>query len=182
MKKKNLILIFLIFIMSSCNRKTGYSKEYDYYQKGWCFLKNTKEFEKKNNLSLALYGLNSTDGQDTPLWHDIHGFEVTFESYEELDLDQARKKLINCVHEYLNLINTNELIKPYLHNYPFTYKQLLFRLSFHDKNHEYVNNNFVALVWLNEDRVVYMIKEESSLKYLHKETYQEALKLVVDKK
>jgi len=45
---------------------------------------------------------------------------MSFDYYQEVDLKTARELIVYDINEYLSVINGNNEIKPYLHEYPFT--------------------------------------------------------------
>jgi hypothetical protein len=51
-----------------------------------------------------------------------------FHLYQEVDLKEARELLIYAVNEYLLDINNNEEVRPCLHEYPFTAKNVEIRI------------------------------------------------------
>ena len=56
------------------------------------------------------------------MMHDIQMMMMGFDFYQGLDIPEARKLLVDAVDEYLAEINANDKVRPYLHNYPFTYQ------------------------------------------------------------
>ena len=168
------VLILLVII--SCNKKEGYS-----YQ-GYKFITHTDRFEETHDLCLARYGINTNRTINTPEWDDIHDFEVTFYSLDHLNLKEARKKIVDCIEDYLTLINSNEKLKPHLFKHPFTQKELFFRISFYDKSGKRVNKKYISMCYLDDEMIYYCnTPKDDILITLHKESYSEALKKTKNK-
>jgi hypothetical protein len=177
----NKILLFSIyfFLLTSCFNRPKCNLEQPYYKKGMFFLEHAKKFEKENNLYLAGYGINLNTTIETPVWNEIHQFEVTYCFIAKFNIEQARKKLLDSVQKYLTLINENQDLKPFLYKHPFTNKELLFRIDFYNEKRGYVGKDYISSCFLDGDKINYIFEpEENSPKYLHTETYEEALKIV----
>jgi hypothetical protein len=74
--------------------------------------KTAKKLKEQKNLCLV--------GTGGGMMHDIYGMDMSFDYYQEVDLKTARELIVYAVSEYLLAINSNEEVRPYLHNYPFT--------------------------------------------------------------
>ena len=59
---------------------------------------------------------------------DIQMMAMSFNYYHEVDLEQARELIVFTINEYLSDINNNQEIRPYLHEYPFTSKNVEIRI------------------------------------------------------
>jgi hypothetical protein len=71
-----------------------------------------KKLAKEKGLALCGTGGGMMD--------DIKMMAMSFNYYKEVDLNSARKLLVEAVSEYLTAINNNKELRPFLHNYPFT--------------------------------------------------------------
>jgi len=80
----------------------------------------TQETAKKlrENKNLVLIG---TGGQ---MMHEIEMLAMSFNYYHEVNLEQARELIVYAINKYLSDINNNQEIRPYLHEYPFTSKNV----------------------------------------------------------
>ena len=54
----------------------------------------------------------------------INNLGILFQVKRKLSIEQAREILVDCVQEFLTEINSNEEIRPYLENFPFTSKNI----------------------------------------------------------
>ncbi len=133
--------------------------------------KYVKTFAKPNHLQLTGYG--------GAMMYDVKEINLFFTSYDSLNLEQARSIFVEGVQTYLSQINQNESVRPYLHNYPFTEKNLYFVISFEDPaTHNFIEDNSVALVSTNKNGIVsYSTHDPETQKFqtIHKEPYEEAL-------
>lgn len=102
-------------------------------------LSYSKEVKESHNLVLADYG--------GLLMTNIKTLDVIFFSTQHLDIEQARKILVDTVEYLLNKINTNEILTHYLYEIPFTYKLLSFSIIFIDQNN---NNSYILPPHLSE--------------------------------
>ena len=113
---------------------------------------------------------------------DIQAVALGFVSYKALNVDEARKLYVNIVEEYLHRVNCNEEVHPYLHNYPFTINNLEFTIRFSHPNGKRIADGHVALMFFIENRNLLFYKGYDSntdnFYLLHKESYEEALKIV----
>ena len=82
--------------------------------------KTAKELKAQKNLYLI-----GTGGQ---MMDDIQMMAMSFNYYQEVNLKTARELTIYAVNEYLSTINNNKEVRPYLHEYPFTAKNIEIRI------------------------------------------------------
>ncbi|NGX41646.1 MAG: hypothetical protein KR126chlam4_01489 [Candidatus Anoxychlamydiales bacterium] len=175
------MLLMLMFSLLSCSQNGPNSKsKYDYYTKGETFIKNeVSKFVKQNDLILNAYGINIDNDSSSPEWNAIHDFYFTFYSLEKVNLQQARKVLINCIENLLNEINNNKELGNYLYTVPFTYKNLDLGIFFFNKKGRPRNENYIYTCAIDEDTIYYKIAyPNGTFKRIHEETYDEALKIV----
>lgn len=57
---------------------------------------------------------------------DIYMMAMSFRYCQEVDFNTARQLVVYCVEEYLSAINSDEKVRPYLHNFPLQQKILKF--------------------------------------------------------
>lgn len=60
--------------------------------------------------------------------NDIQAMDMSFNFYQEVDVQAARELIIYVINEYLLEINSNKDVRPYLHEYPFTAKNVEIRI------------------------------------------------------
>ena len=88
--------------------------------------KTAKELKEQKNLYLI-----GTGGQ---MMDDIQMMAMSFDYYQEVNLKTARELTIHAINEYLSAINNNKEVKPYLHEYPFTAKNVEIRIWVYNPN------------------------------------------------
>lgn len=103
---------------------------------------------------------------------------------KKYDVDEARALLVNCTQEYLNQINQDEKIKPYLSHVPFSENGLEFSIYFHKARFEYVDSEFVAGAILINGELHYSSYDHEKKKFVdvHRESYEEAVRIVKEGK
>ena len=173
MKNLNLtlIILFVFYFISSC---MGLQKPKESHEKiaDRITVKTANELEKNQGLILAGIG-----GQ---MMNDIQVMMIGLNCYKEVDIKEARDLLIYSSELYLFNINKNEKIIPHLHNYPFTEKNIEIVIYFRKPDGHKVSEGKINISSLNTGVLNYYIntQENQKLKVFHKETYEEAKKLV----
>ena len=134
-----------------------------------------ERLEKQKKLHLV-----GTGGE---MMDDIQMMAMSFYFYSIVDADVARNLLITSVEEYLSVINTNEKIKPYLHNYPFTAKNVEVTIFFYNSDGSNISPGAISIATADKGKVIYYVDdpEKHTFKTLYEESYEEALKLVSSK-
>jgi len=164
----NFIIFIAIGLLSfSCTKRS--TEEKLAYSLMNSFIK-IEELENKFILS----------GLGTAMPDDIRRFNLHFIANQEVNLEEARRLYINSTQKLLKMINSNEQIRPYLHNYPFNENNIDFTITFHDHYDDRVPPPNIAFVFIIDGTIIY---DTYYGKYqtTHKETYEEALKMVNEK-
>lgn len=112
------------------------------------------------------------------LCYDIKKVTIAFDSDATPTLEESRKFHVFLVTELLKLYNNDESVRPYLHNYPFTAKNLTIQVFYNDKRPNVVQDQ-VYTVNMDQGKFTYQIKYEGcmkdfSLKNYYHETFEEA--------
>jgi hypothetical protein len=124
-------------------------------------------------------GVNIT-GSGGGMMDDIDLICLTFEGRQRLDVSGARRLYVDGVEDLLSRYNTSKIVRPYLHNFPFTIDNLRFMLGFEDGYGKHLASGFVALVLCANGKIYYCYYDPGvdELLDLHEETYEEALRIV----
>ena len=133
----------------------------------------SRELAKEKGLFLS--------GSGGAMMDDIKKINVIYTSFTALNVERARQLYIEVTEEYLKRINQNEKIRPYLHNYPFRFDNLDLRISFKDENNKRQSGGNVALIFKGRNHDLYYEGydlEKDDFYSLHREPYEEALKIV----
>lgn len=165
---KFFVLLFLLFCVS-CQRMC--KEEMLMYQ---IIGQHDKLQKKKYHFHLIGSGGGIPD--------DVTLFTLHYVSRDRVDILEARKMFVNNVEALLQLINTNEQIRPYLCNYPFTVKNLEFSIAFEDEFIHMREPPFLAYVSLINKKIFYSYYDQNSGRFIGKdynEPYSEARRIVL---
>ena len=133
------------------------------------------------------YGL-FTIGSGGAMMNDVKELDLHFEGISKITVSEARKLYIDIVEGLIEKVNNDKKARPYLHEYPFTYKNVKIRINFF-KSPDFcmanrVDNGFVSSISILQNGFVcyytydYTKEEYKRFIKLHKEPYEEALKIV----
>lgn len=122
-------------------------------------------------------------GDYAALFERVNELGLRFNINGPLSKDELRYILIGCIKEYLCYINSDEEIRPYLKDYPFTSKNIdisIFVYGLEKKNFNlYYPEIAVASTYIgNLYYQTYGPENEFQYKTTEKETYEEALAIV----
>lgn len=100
-------------------------------------------------------------------------------SENELEVSEARRMYLRILQGLVDKVNANEEVRPYLHDYPFTWKNIDLDLGFHNDN-GWVGNEKVALVTICKGEIFYKIydQDDDGFRLIYREPYEEALRIV----
>ena len=175
------IFVFLIVLLSSCgfieeaitNRNTHVRDE-DYER---IADKITSKFAKKMKAEKGLRCIGTGGGMMT----DIQRMAISFQYFHEVNLDEARELLVSVVQEYLKAINGSKEVRPYLHEYPFRFEDIEIMIWIKEPNGNDVPLGKIAQITVSRGVVIYYSYKYdpgNSYQTLHRETYEEAVKIV----
>ena len=168
---KKLIFLFLALLLIS---KNDCCFPMDYCKLANRIVSNySRELAKERDLFLI--------GSGGAMMDDIKEINVFYVSFRALNVREARKQYIEVSEEFLKKINQNEKIRPYLHNYPFIFKNLDLKIMFKNKNKSFQDEGDVALIFPARNHNIFYEGYDSEKKdfySLHSETYEEALQIV----
>lgn len=91
-----------------------------------------------------------------------------------LDIAHARSLLLQAAEIYLDQINSDEKLQPYLHDYPFTVNNIKLEISY-AVYRNITSSSQVAQVALRDGVITYWGLQGYSLAKLQQETYEAAL-------
>jgi hypothetical protein len=163
----------VISIFSCCSLLVDSSFEQNYEKIADAITNKTAEKFKREK---ALYLIGIGGG----MMDDIKMMSMDFNYYREVDFDAARALLVYCVEEYLAAINGSEEVRPYLHNYPFTAKNIEIRLYFYKPNGRDLPLGKLSIASAIKGTVKYKVDNPNgyTLDTVRTETYEEALQIV----
>jgi hypothetical protein len=119
-------------------------------------------------------------GTGGAMMDDIQMLALNFFSYETLDVNQARRLIVNGIESLLERVNNDPKIRPYLHDYPFTVENLRYGISFRDSNIRSLNPPYIAFVFTCNKDLHYKKNDPVTNQYVddYEESYEEALAIV----
>ncbi len=126
-----------------------------------------------------LYLIGTGEG----MMDDIKMMAMSFEYYQELDLKAARELLLYVINEYLSNINNNEEVRPYLHEYPFTAKNIEIRIYIYNSDGTEISPNKINTISAVDSNLRYSTinSEKFSRDIILRETYEEGMKKLHEK-
>lgn len=118
-------------------------------------------------------------GRGGQMMDDIQMMAMSFDLYHEVDLKTARKLLIDTTREYLLAINNNEEVRPYLHQYPFTAKNIEIRIWIYNPDRSAVEFDKISYICALDGTLTYEVEKPGKhmSTVIHEEAYEDALKL-----
>lgn len=164
---KYLILILTILFFASCGGRS-YS-----YLADPIFSAYGKEMKKKRG-----YWVQGTGGSMPN--RDVRTLFMSFIGVREVDIPEARRLYIEVVDGLLKRVNSDKIIRPYLHDYPASWRNTQIHLSFVDKSNNPVTESHIAFVTCVND-IIYYTKYNQKIRDFedfYEEHYEEALKIV----
>ncbi|KPK33089.1 MAG: hypothetical protein AMS24_02215 [Chlamydiae bacterium SM23_39] len=130
--------------------------------------RTVKKLEKEKQLKLVIIGnKDATKVVEKPA--------LGFKSMKQgpFDLINVRKLLVYAVDLYLNEINTDENVRPYLSHHPFTNEDVKIRIFFEDRER---GNLIIGTA--DYGNVIYAIYDgNGSRRFAHKEKYAESVNI-----
>ena len=116
--------------------------------------------------------------------YEIKGLSLHFQSFRAIDLNSARKLIVESSQIFLNEVNSSEAIRPYLEEYPFPPSRIDITISFHNSNNKSAEINKIAFARIRNGKVECFYGDPNLCfdKIALEETYKEALAKVEEAK
>lgn len=171
MMKKRSVILYAILLILLCSMKKKYIGDQLMY-------KAIDEFSSSQKINgLYLIGSGGSIPEDK-----IRKFDLDFESCEKLDIEHARKRFVNTVEQFLKKVNSNQIIRGELENYPITIRNVSMGISFKDNYGRRQAPPAIAYVFLGKENIFYCSYDFANreLKDVYEEPYVEALRKVQD--
>lgn len=133
--------------------------------------------EKKYKMSVCGTGAAMPDGI-------LSSLILCFDSYLSLRIEEARPILVDCVNTYVNAVNANNEIKPYLKTAPFSAENIQINIFFRTSKGESVTEPNLCVATALHGKLIYCT-EEKGQKFGYKskfiESYEDAVKILNEK-
>jgi len=140
------IICFLFFVFLSCSQKS-----YESSDKQRHINHVRHEVAKKIAKETALVPFGTT-GQAL---NQIEKLGLSFLHYGKLDDDHARSLLIKVGYVFIDEVNGDENIRPYLANFPFNLKNIEVRIFIKDELGRDLNDDNIQIVTLVDGVIEY---------------------------
>jgi hypothetical protein len=128
-----------------------------------------KQLRQENGLYLA--------GGGGVLMHNVKEISLMFACYKQMSVSEARNLYVKVIEGYLQQINQNEAIRPYLDQYPFMWSNMDVQIMFQDANNHFPGEGVAAIFQGKDGIIMYRGHNASGFYHLHSETPEQAIKL-----
>ena len=118
-------------------------------------------------------------GYGGAMQYQVNEYDMYFVSHDQMELSEARRLVVASVLEFLNLVNEDGRVRPFLKNFPFTEKNVNFVVSYRHES-DCVPSKYVALVRLSKGKIYYnnCAGDPDKLSLVKVESFAEAVALV----
>lgn len=134
--------------------------------------------EKKYKMRLCGSGGGMPDGI-------VNMLALSFDSYRTISIEEARPILVDCINIYMNAVNEDKELKPYLKNAPFTPENIEISIYFNSPRGEEVYDPYLSIASTLCGKLIYRTKEKGKI-FGYKseviESYEDAVKILNEKK
>ena len=128
-----------------------------------------KELKAQKHLYLV-----GTGGQ---MMNDIQMMAMSFYYYQEVNLQTARELIIYVINQYLSAINNNKEIRSYLHEYPFTAKNVEIRIWVYNPDRSELPLDKIYCIECINGRLEYYTRSNRR-QAIYEETYEQASRAI----
>jgi hypothetical protein len=154
---KLIILLLNVCLIFSSGRL--FSKEITNNDVVWAVKAYSKKIKKEKDIVLTMYGVDAS-GADKIYDGKVHLIDVGYRIDKKIKFDEARVLFYSIVNGLIQDLNENESIRKCFYNYPVTYQDLYFRLSFDYERQGYLTIGDVSMIAILENKIKYFIVEE----------------------
>lgn len=167
--------LFLLVCMASCD--PPYQEENPYLPTKQSLVNevmNQTFVKMKMEKGLIPCGIGSG------MMHQIRMLALAFDYYKEIDIDEARELLIAAGSEFLKTINSNEKIRIFLDQYPFTPKNIEISIFLRNPDGSLTEPGKLTVASIINGILKYNIRSLATgqLEIVYKESYEEAIQKV----
>lgn len=160
--------LFLFLILFLLHNSKGISLEQEYIRLANF---NLKQFAKEIKTFDPNFIVKAIGGG---LMFDVDLLDLQFKYKKTVSIDEARKLFVISLDKFLLKINSDSKIRIYLHEFPFTAKNMDWGLSFNYFPSDLILDNFVTYAFLDKGKICYKNVRTTLLV----ETYEQARNIV----
>ena len=115
-------------------------------------------------------------GTGAQMMYEVKMLALAFVYNKPIDIDQGREFLVYAAETFIDIINEDERIRPYLYNYPFKPKNVEIRIFINNPDNSLVDAGKLCIISLIDNYCAYKIWDIQTgrLKTILKETFEEA--------
>ncbi len=156
----------LLFLTCACHHQPDHS------DLAFAAMKSYAKHLQKNS------GLRIT-GMGGSMMNDIERFEIWLERDDKISLADARKLIIKLTEGFIDKINADEKIRPFLHSYPITNQNVNFHIIFKAAKTP-STHDFPYFVSLHSGKLWYRARgmSEYNDELILSESYADAVKII----
>ncbi len=166
--KIKLLLFLLLILLSSCFENQHYKSN-----KYACKVRN----DAIDSLTKR-YAMESTEFGCGGMFDCVQDLSLTFEIKGPKTKEELRRIMVDCLDTFLNAINNDKQVRPYLLTYPFTLEEIYLTIYVRDKNNGYVYYPEISSVSILLDGITYTTYDQEKKRTELAETYEEAKKII----
>lgn len=135
-----------------------------------------KKLSKKHQMDLV--------GVGGGMMGSVYMLGLSFQIHHPMDRNEARERIVDCVEELLASVNSNQEIRPFLKNYPFTTQNVQIVIFSNYPNGKDAFDPYISTTSVyTSDTICFSTTEPNNKSYKnrHKEPYSEALSMLKSK-
>jgi hypothetical protein len=169
---KMVLLLFIIIFTTSCvfnDPNTTYTPNLKEVLANQISKEVAIQLKKDKELYPCGFGGGTSD--------KIRMLALSFNYYKEIEIKEARELLMTAGNLFVNKINDNERVRPYLKNYPFMLKNIELRIFLQNKNGSEFGADKLSAISMIEGILEYDIRSPDTHLFttIYTETFEEAI-------
>ncbi len=163
-----ILLFLLLILLSSCFENQHYkSKQYA------CKVRNNVI-----NILTNRHEMESTEFSGGGMFDCIQDLSLTFEIEGPKNKEELRRIMVDSLETFLNAINNDKQLRPYLITYPFSLKQIFLTIFVRGKEEYYIWHPEIRSVSILLNGITYITYDQKYNRTEFVETYEEAKKII----
>lgn len=145
-------------------------------------LKTQKEIEKTYDAKISAVGSGAA--------HGVYSMTMNFSIQKNLSVDKARRLMVDCAQCFLENINSNTTLRPYLVEYPFPPSRISMSFWITDGTYDPIRTpGILKSISLDDGIIRYntvskkgVVRVGDKAVLMHEETFEEAKRIVENEK
>jgi hypothetical protein len=181
------ILTFIIFTLPPINPYAKvfaepYEKKLTQMDSSKCLL--VRDINKRVALKLKKEKNLCSIGSGAEMMYEIKLLGLSFNYYDEIDIAKGRELLVFAASEYLDAINSNVELRPYLDHWPFTPNDIEIDIGILKPTGKEVDLEKISFLSTEKNMLMYYPKKKDLQRRtpLLTETYQQGVQILQDSK